>query len=169
MMLFSKQNFKTSSDSCVPKPSHMIILGMLAARGLVKGSNTCWIQYKHVALILCTNTVSLSVLFFTSAHSASHPALSFRSAIMYSHFPGPRALRREDVSLSSDSLREAMKTREPFWMKAWAAISPRPVAPPVMRTTSPLELKSLETVRSSFAAWCVMVDVSDKDGRLGIG
>jgi hypothetical protein len=42
---------------------------------------------------------------------------------MYSQFRGPRALRREDVSLSSDSLREAMKTREPFWIKAWAAIS----------------------------------------------
>jgi hypothetical protein len=43
------------------------------------------------------------------------------------------------------------------------------VAPPVMRTTSSLKLKSLETVRSSFAAWCVIVDVSDEDSRLENG
>jgi hypothetical protein len=43
------------------------------------------------------------------------------------------------------------------------------VAPPVIRTTSSLKLKSLETVRSSFAAWCVIIDVSDEDSRLENG
>src|ERR1700742_3156146 len=73
----------------------------------------------HVAPVLLTRTVSLSVRFLTSLTSPSHPALSFRSATMYSHVPGPRALMRSDVFFNSDSFRLAMKTLAPFWTKPW--------------------------------------------------
>lgn len=48
----------------------------------------------QVAPELFTNTVNEVVLFLTSFARASHPALSFKSATMYSHVPGPRAFNR---------------------------------------------------------------------------
>ncbi len=63
------------------------------------------------------------------------------------------------MEASSDSLREAMKTRAPFWIKAWAAISPRPVAPPVTRTMCEVKSKSVLTRRSSLEAACVILEV----------
>src|SRR5437016_4241813 len=48
MMLFSKQDSKTSRLSCVPKPSQISIRGFPLARAVVWGSNT---RLSHSKLI----------------------------------------------------------------------------------------------------------------------
>jgi hypothetical protein len=59
---------------------------------------TPWMRRSHhVAPELFKRTVNRSVRRLSSLQRPSTPALSLRSATMYSQVPGPRALIREDV------------------------------------------------------------------------
>ena len=61
-------------------------------------------------------------------------------------------MSRAVVFSSSLFFRLAMMTRAPFCTKAWAAISPSPVAPPVIRQTWSLKLKRFDTARFAESA-----------------
>jgi hypothetical protein len=126
-----------------------------------------FLRTHHVAPELFIKTVRWSIRFLTSVTRLSQPFLSFRSATMYSHFPGPSLLSLSvtcfpeslvqlmmariifRTCFNSDSFLLAIITLAPFWTKAWAAISPNPDAPPVIKATSFEKSKSLDTLRSA--------------------